>query len=199
MKNLPIALIYSRLVIGLLLVGLAWLDVPHFAIIAAMLISVGLLTDIFDGIVARQLKVSTEKLRRLDSGVDQIFWGLVIATAYVRCEAFFAANATKLLLLLAFEGLTYLLSFLRFGKEVATHSWAAKLWVLVSFGALLQVITSCGSGVVFEACFYIGLLSRLEIIAIILALRQWANDVPSLYNALRLRQGKPILRHKLLN
>lgn len=199
MKHLPIALIYSRLIIGMVLVALAWAGVAHFAAIAVGLISVGLLTDVFDGIIARQLGISSEKLRRLDSTIDQFFWAMVVLATYLECPGFFARNAAQLLTLLALEGLTYAVCFLKFRKEIATHSWAAKAWVLVSFAALVQIITTCESGLLFAASFGIGVLSRLEIVAILLLLRKWANDVPTAYHAVQLRRNKPIKRHKLFN
>ncbi|SFQ52825.1 CDP-alcohol phosphatidyltransferase family protein [Hymenobacter arizonensis] len=199
MKHLPLTLIYSRLLIGALLVALAWWHVPHFAALAVVLITLGLLTDVFDGIIARQLGISTEKLRRLDSTIDQAFWVMVLAATYLACPAFFAQNAAKLWALLALEGLTYAVSLLKFRKEVATHSWAAKAWVLVSFAALIQIITFCESRLLFEASFYVGVLSRLEIVAILVLLKQWANDVPTVYHAGLLRQNKPIRRYKLFN
>ena len=186
-RHLPLALMYARLALGLVLLALAALQVPHFAALAVGLITAGLLTDVFDGIIARQLGVSTEKLRRLDSTIDQVFWAAVVGAAWVACPGFFAQHAAQLLTLLALEGLTYALCYLKFRKEVATHSWAAKAWVLVSFAALVQIIGSCASGPLFQCAFYLGVLSRLEIGAIILLLRQWANDVPTVWHAGQLR------------
>ncbi|MBO2011643.1 CDP-alcohol phosphatidyltransferase family protein [Hymenobacter negativus] len=198
-RHLPFALICSRLVIGLALVLLAWVGVAHFAALAVMLITVGLLTDIFDGIIARQLGVSSEKLRRLDSTVDQFFWAAVVGAAYLACPGFFVRHAAQLLTLLALEGFTYAVCFLRFRKEIATHSWAAKAWVLVSFAALIQLVSTCDSRLLFAASFYLGVLSRLEIVGILLLLRKWTSDVPTCYHALRLRRNKPIKHHKLFN
>lgn len=64
--QIPMALILSRLVTGIVLVVLSFLAPPYFNWIAIILISYGLLSDIFDGIIARQLNISNEKLRRLD-------------------------------------------------------------------------------------------------------------------------------------
>lgn len=199
LRQLPLALMYGRLALGLLLLLLAGLAVPHFAALAVALITAGLLTDIFDGIIARQLGVSTEKLRRLDSTIDQVFWAAVVGAAWLACPGFFAQHAAKLLTLLALEGLTYALCYLKFSKEIATHSWAAKAWVLVSFAALVQVIGTCEARGLFEVSFYLGVLSRLEIGVIILLLRRWTNDVPTAWHAAQLRQGRPIKRHKLFN
>ena len=198
-RHLPLALMYARLVLGLVLLALAWLGVAHFAALAGGLITAGLLTDIFDGIVARQLGVSTEKLRRLDSTIDQVFWTSVVGATWLACPGFFTQHAVQLLILLALEALTYAVCYLKFRKEIATHSWAAKAWVLVSFAALIQLISSCEARWLFEASFYIDVLSRLEIVAIILLLRKWTNDVPTAWHAGQLRQGKSIKRHKLFN
>jgi CDP-diacylglycerol--glycerol-3-phosphate 3-phosphatidyltransferase len=199
MRHLPVVLVYSRLLIGGLLVVLSSLGASHFAEWAVALLTVGVLTDVFDGIVARRLGVSTEKLRRLDSAVDQAFWALVLVATYLACPAFFARHAAQLWLLLALEGVTYAVSYLKFGKEIATHSWGAKGWVLVSFAALVQIITTCDAQLLFTASFALGIVSRLEIVAILLLLRKWTNDVPTVYHAWQLRQNKPIRRHKLLN
>jgi phosphatidylglycerophosphate synthase len=196
---LPLVLIYSRLVSGLVLVGLSYYHVTHYGPLAIVLLVVAVLTDVFDGIVARHLGISTQRLRRLDSTIDQVFWLLVVLATYLACPGFFAANGRQLGALLGLEALTYVVSFWKFRKEVATHSFAAKAWVLVSLVALGQVSLSCRAGGLFQLCFYIGVLSRLEIIGILLVLKTWASDVPTVYHARRLRQGKAIRRHKLFH
>jgi CDP-diacylglycerol--glycerol-3-phosphate 3-phosphatidyltransferase len=199
MKNLPKTLIYSRLVIGILILAFSILHINNYKTIAVVLFTVGLLTDIFDGIIARQLKISTQNLRRLDSTIDQIFFVMVTYATFIECPDFFYVNKVKLIVLISIEGLTYLICFLKFKKEVATHTISSKIWTLILFGTIIQIMTTCNSIIVFDICFYVGFVTRLEIIGIILLLRKWTNDVPSLYQAVLLRQGKPIKRHKLFN
>lgn len=199
MNKLPIILIYSRLVIGLAVIALSIIHIRQYPFVAILLLTIGLLTDIFDGIIARQLNVSTEKLRRLDSTIDQIFFISVAIATYIHCPAFFHTHALKLTILIGFEVLAYLVCFIKFRKEIATHSIGAKIWTLVLFATLIQVIIECQSNVLFNICFWLGLVTRLEIIAIIFTLRRWTNDVPSLYHAVQIRQGKEIKRHKLFN
>jgi phosphatidylglycerophosphate synthase len=198
-KQVPILLIYSRLAIGGALLGLSCLKVAHFGALAVGLLALGVLTDVLDGIVARHLGVSSEKLRRLDSAVDQVFWASVLGATYLAWPGFFARHAAQLWLLVLLEVLTYAISLLRFRKEVATHSWGAKVWVLVSLAALIQIMTTGDAHGLFLGAFGIGVASRLEIVAIVLLLRHWANDVPTAYHAWRLRHGRPIQRYKLLN
>jgi len=199
MKYIPKLLIYSRLVIGMVIAFLSYLHVAHYNIIAVVLFAIGLLTDIFDGIIARRLNISGEHLRRLDSAIDQVFFVLVALATFIECPSFFYRNGIKLIILLGTEGMAYLVCFLKFRKEVATHAISSKAWTLVLFATLIQIMTTCNSVVLFTICFYAGLLTRLEIIAILLVLRNWTNDVPSVYHAVLLRKGKPIKRHKLFN
>ena len=199
MIQIPKALIFLRLVIGFAIIYLSIVHVDNYKIFAIILLSIGLLTDIFDGIIARQLKVSTQKLRRLDSSIDQIFFISVTIATYIQCSDFFKTNAFKLIILLGFEGLTYVVSYIKFKKEIATHSIGAKIWTLLLFATLIQLIVQCQSIVLFNICFWTGLLTRIEIIAIILILKTWTNDVPTFYHSIKLRQGKQIRRHKLFN
>ena len=198
-NRIPLALIYSRLIIGFAILILSVNQIEHYEIIAITLLTTGLLTDIFDGIIARHLNISTQKLRRLDSTIDQLFFiGFTVAT-YIQCPDFFETNFIKILILLGCEGLIYFVSFLKFKKEVATHSFGAKIWSILLFATLIEIIAHCQSAVLFELCFWVGIISRMEIALIILTLKRWTNDVPTLYHSLKLRQGKEIKRHKLFN
>lgn len=192
-------LIVSRLVAGIILVALSFLSLPYFNWIAITLISYGLLSDIFDGIIARRLNVSGEKLRRLDSSVDQVFFICTAIAAYMHAPSFFKENWLKIALLLGAEALCYLVSFIKFRKEVATHSIGAKIWTLFLFATLVQVIAQGQSTLLFELCFWTGMASRAEIIAILLTLKKWTNDVPSIVHAFQLRKERPIKRNKLFN
>ncbi|TCD07021.1 CDP-alcohol phosphatidyltransferase family protein [Pedobacter frigidisoli] len=199
MKNIPIALIYSRLLIGFGIILLSVIDANHYSFWAITLLSIGLLTDVFDGIIARRLNISSEILRRLDSSIDQVFFISVTVATYIQCPDFFKANLMKLAVLIGAEVLIYFVSYLKFKKEIATHSIGAKIWTLILFATLVEIMVHCKSLVLFELCLWVGLATRLEIIAITLVLKKWTNDVPTIYHAVKLRQGKEIKRNKLFN
>ena len=198
-RYFPKALIYSRLIIGIIILFISYCHIAHYNFIAVTLFTVGLLTDIFDGIIARRMNISTQNLRRLDSTIDQVFFIMVAIATFIECPQFFYDNHIKLIILLSLEALTYLVCFIKFRKEIATHAISSKAWTLILFATLIQIMVSCNSIMLFQICFYAGILTRLEIIGIILFLRKWTNDVPSIYHALLLRQGKEIKRHKLFN
>ncbi len=192
-------LILSRLLAGLIIIPLSYAGIENYKIIAISLLTFGLISDIFDGIIARRLQVSTQKLRRLDSSVDQLFFMAFGVATYIQCPLFFSSNAMPLIFLFGFEAATYLVSYIKFRKEIATHSIGAKFWTLLLFATLIQLIVSCGSVVLFQLCFWVGIITRAEIIAIILTLKEWTNDVPSLPHAIKLRKGIEIKRNKLFN
>jgi phosphatidylglycerophosphate synthase len=198
-RHIPLILIISRLVIGFVIIALALFPIDNHRSIIIALLTIGLLTDIFDGIVARRLGIATQKIRRLDSSVDQVFFVSVGIAAYIRCPVFFQEKAVMLIILLSTEALTYLVSYLKFKKEIATHSIGAKIWTLILFATLVQIIWKCESGIIFFICFWIGVITRLEIVAIILILKNWTNDVPSVYHAMQLRKGNNINRNKMFN
>ena len=193
------ALIIARFFIGVIIVILTCIEVEHNETIVISLLAIGLLTDVFDGIIARRLNVSTQSLRRWDSTVDQLFFISVIAATYLKYPEFYEVHWVKIALLVGIELLTYVVSFLKFKKEIATHSIGAKIWTLFLFATLVDVIIGGNSTVLFELFFWIGMLTRLEIISIILILKTWTNDVPTFVHALKLRKGKSIKRNNLFN
>ena len=198
-KNIPFTLIILRLVLGLLLLLFYWLKVDHFKWYAISFLVIGLLSDIFDGIIARKLAVSTTLLRRWDSSVDLLFFACISLVTYLSCPQFFKDNATLILILVGSEILTYIISFAKFKKEIATHSIGAKIWTLFLFALLVELLLHCQSTILFQLTVWLGLLTRLEIIAIILTLKNWSNDIPSIYHAIQIRKGKAILKNKLFN
>jgi len=199
LEKVPIALIYSRLILGFVLILISYFQPDYYQRIILAIIIWAILSDIFDGIIARRLNISTQRLRRLDSSIDQFFWICTLGGACYLCPDFFSRNSTKLYLILTVEGLTYLISFIRFRKEVATHAILSKFWTLTIMATLIQIVLSCHSVILFNVCFYVGILTRLEIIAILLILKKWTNDVPTFYHAILLRQGKEIKRNTLFN
>ncbi|HEX8018478.1 CDP-alcohol phosphatidyltransferase family protein [Mucilaginibacter sp.] len=199
MKKIPLLLILSRVLFGIAIIALSLVQSLHFRNIIIVLMIVGLLSDIFDGIIARRLNVSSPTLRRLDSGIDQFFWLCIVAGCYITCPQFFKDNMLKICILIAMEAGCYAISYIRFGKEVATHAISSKFWTLILLATMIQVTATCSSVILFNICFYLGIATRMEIIGMLLIIKQWTNDIPTIYHAILIRNGKEIKRHKLFN
>ncbi len=198
MKKIPFLLIYSRIVIALVIIFLAWLKVDNYSFIITILILVGLLTDIFDGIIARKLNVSTEKLRIWDSNVDMFFWLSVIASIFYLRFELVKPHILPISILLILELLAYLISFIKFKRTIATHSLLAKLWTLTLLLFLVELILNSTS-YTFVLCFVLGVISRVEIILIIATLKNWTTDVPSIFTVRKINNGQEIKKSKWFN
>lgn len=199
MKKIPFLLIYSRILLGILIGILAICKAPHSPIWIVLLMSLGLITDIFDGIIARKLKVSTEKLRVWDSNVDQFFWLVIIVSIFYLNIAFVFNNIVWIGCICLLECTAYLISYLKFKKSIATHSILAKIWTLSLLWFLIDLVLHSNSQVPFVVCVILGIVSRIEINLIILCLKQWTTDVPSIWVVPKINQGIPIKKNKLFN
>jgi len=197
--QIPTLLIYSRVILGFLIVAVTLFQPKFYPIYTVIFLTMGLLSDIFDGMLARHLGVSNERLRRLDSNVDQIFFICAIVSIYLQQPAFFQQHLYSIIILVASEIAIYVVSFIKFRKEVATHSLGAKIWTLFLFALLVQVTLTGQSHILFMMVFWLGILTRAEIIAIILVLRHWQNDVPNLKQAWRIRKGLAVQHNRFFN
>lgn len=197
--NLPQLLILFRLLLAPVIVSLAYLVQEKASTWIVVLMFAGLLSDIFDGIIARKQKLSTEKLRRQDSQTDLIFWiSIGVATWIIRHDII-EDKLFFIIILIIMEALCYLISFIKFKKETCTHAILSKFWGITLIIAFTSMIGFNYAGFPFYLMAAIGFLAHIDVILIILLLPNWQHDIPSFYHALKIRRGEPIKRHKLFN
>ncbi len=197
--RIPLLLVLFRLLLAPALVGLALACGPAAGEWLAMLVVLGVLSDVYDGIIARQLGVATATLRRLDSQADLAFWLGALWAGWHLFPAAVLSEWPTLAALLGLELLIYLVAWRRFGREMSTHAWSAKLWGLVLTLALARLLALGVTGWSFDLLLAVGLVAQLDCLAIALLLPAWEHDVPSAWHAWRRRRGLPIRRRKLLN
>lgn len=197
--KIPHYLILFRVLLAPVIVSLAFVLKDESRVPIVILMYLGLLSDIFDGIIARKQNISTEKLRRLDSQADLLFWIAIALSTWIIFPSLIKANRFGLASILIMEGLCYLISILKFGKETCTHAFLSKMWgitLLISFTALIGFNHA---GIPFKAAVVLGIISQLDVIAIILILPKWTHDIPSAYHAYLIRKNIPFKRNKLFN
>jgi CDP-diacylglycerol--glycerol-3-phosphate 3-phosphatidyltransferase len=153
-----------------------------FAIVAA------LLSDIYDGIIARRLGVETSALRRADGVADTIFYAAAVWSSWLLAPAAVRSVGRILALLLALEVLRYAFDYAKFRREASYHSYAAKLWGLVLALALVLLLAFNISGWLLRAAIWVGIASDIEGLAISIALPVWSHDIRSIAHALRARR-----------
>ena len=197
MKKIPHLLLVSRLVLSFVLPIFSFVENGVYWI--AVLIFIGLLTDIFDGIIARQIGVSTPKLRLMDSWIDRVFWISILATAYLCFPEVITQIFPWLVILISLDGLYYLVSLVRFKKAASAHPYITKLLGISLFVGFELLFIWEYAFVLAVIVPVLGVIARIDSILIYLILKEWDCDIPSFVHAIKLRKGKPIRRTKLLN
>ncbi len=199
MKKLPYILIAVRFILAPVILLLAYGKDERSSFLILSLMYFGLLTDIFDGIIARKAGVSSEKLRRLDSQTDLVFWLSLGVAAYLLNLELIKSEWKGIALLFTMEALCYIISWFRFGKETCTHAWLSKLWGLSLLLALTFLIGFQKTGWAFDLTVILGFISHVDVILIIILLPKWQYDVPSSYHAWRIRKGRYVKKTIFFN
>lgn len=185
-RHAALALTWFRLALAPVLVGIG---VRRFSgWLAAVVLAVGFLSDVFDGVVARQHGASTSDLRRLDSTVDTIFY---LAVAYCAWRLYPDALRPYLpfvAILIGTEVLNYVAAIVRLGREASYHARTARLFGLLLFVALGTLLAT-GSAALVSLAIAAGFVSHAENLAITLVLPEWRHDVPSVVHAWRIRSA----------
>ncbi|WEK68090.1 MAG: CDP-alcohol phosphatidyltransferase family protein [Candidatus Chryseobacterium colombiense] len=190
MKTLPYILIATRFILAPIIFSLAYFEGEESGFLILALMYFGLLTDIFDGIIARKVGVSSEKLRRLDSQTDLVFWLSLGFAAYFLNPELIKKQWEGIVLIFGMEALCYIISILKFGKETCTHAFLSKMWGVSLLIAFTYLIGFQQAGWAFYLTVGLGFISHIDVILIILLLPKWQYDVPSSYHAWRIRNGK---------
>lgn len=185
MNRLPLFLVLLRAALAPVLVLLALFH-PSGAAFGACLVT-ALLSDYFDGVIARRLGVATTNLRRLDSAADTLFY-LAAAFAVWRLHPGAVLERQAALITLAgLELFRYVFDLAKFGREASYHMWTSKLWGLFLFAGFLSLLAFGQDSVWVSLMVYVGILADVEGIAISLILPRWQADVPTIFHAYRLR------------
>ncbi len=199
MKKIPVLLILMRLLLGPIMIIIAYSQIENLRIVLVCLIILGLLTDIFDGIIARKLNISSEKLRRMDSQTDLIFWLCVGWCSWLLNPEIILNNLYAIILIFTMEVFTYIFSIAKFGKETCTHALLSKLWGITLLVAFISIIGFGYGGISILLVVIFGIIGHLDVYLIIYFLPKWTHDVPSSYHAYLLKKGIPFKKNKWFN
>ena len=199
MKNIPLLLIGFRFLLGPAMILITYSYGPGARLLLAIMLLLGLLSDIFDGIVARHTGTSTAALRRMDSQTDLLFWLCAGWCSWLLNPEIVTANKYAVITIFVMEGLTYVFSIAKFGKETCTHALLSKLWGLTLFTAFVSILGFGHGGVPVALAVIFGIVSHIDVYLIIFLLPKWTHDVPSAWHAWQIRQGRGIKRNKMFN
>ena len=186
LKKLPILLTGLRALLAPVVVLLS-LYVPLPRAFAVCLVT-AFLSDIFDGVLARRLKIATANLRRLDSVADTLFYAGCVFAAWHLYPAVITAHMTSLAVLGALEVMRYAIDFLKFRREASYHMWSSKVWGIALFAGFFGLLVMGSSGAIVSCAIYLGIVADIEGLIISLVLPRWQADMPTFVHAVRARR-----------
>ncbi len=181
-KRIPYFLIYSRLVMAVYLILTAFSKPLQDPILISIVLVTGILTDIFDGIIARKLKSDTVHLRQLDSKVDTAFWISFLYLLLCIHPKFMRDHAVQLFILLASEIVIQLLGYFKFNRALALHTYSAKTWAVLLTFTVLRLLLVGNAETLFYMMFIWGLISQTEVLIIVFKLKVFTVDVRSVFS-----------------
>jgi phosphatidylglycerophosphate synthase len=185
--TIPYALIWFRGVAGLAILALCMVKAPLAPVLSTILLALGVLTDIFDGVIARRLNVVTPDLRLWDSRCDVVFWVCAAVGLHILWPDLWATTWIMVATLVVLEMIPRVISHVRFRKEASTHHLMSKIFTLFLWALLSQLFLTGEVGFLFWVTWALGIISQCEAIAIMAIIPKWACDIKSLKVALDMR------------
>jgi len=188
-QSIPWAMAAARVLLGPVLVVGERCGWSGFSL--ASIVVTALLSDIFDGVLARRWRCDTAAVRLFDSMADTVFYLCAAAALWIAQPRVWQDNAILLGTLLSLEALRFGVDFVRFGKPASYHSWLAKSWGLVMALAIIATFGSSHASRLLPLALWLGIATDLEGLAMSLILPIWRRDVKTLAAAWRIRRELP--------
>jgi CDP-diacylglycerol--glycerol-3-phosphate 3-phosphatidyltransferase len=183
---IPVALTSYRLTLGFVAIGCAWHGADPS--IYAVILVTGILSDIFDGIIARKLGIATVFLRRYDSAVDVIYYICILITGTMAHPTAIREHLPAIIVILVSEGVCFLVCLVRFQCLPGTQSFLARCYGIVIFTCFFVLLVCGRSRIVFAVTATVAVIANREIVLIMLASTVAPVDVKSI---LHLRRQAP--------
>jgi phosphatidylglycerophosphate synthase len=195
---IPFSLVIFRLVLAPVMLIWAWQTHQSGWFLVTCLWA-GMISDIFDGIIARKLGTATNSLRKWDANVDIVFWLAAGICIWMLNGQLLKDHLWFIVVLFVLEPVSDLINFVKFRKSGCAHNWLSKTWGLLLLVTFTFLLAGKQPLWLFRICLVTGLLSQLDRIIISSLLPGPECDIPSCYHAWLRRKGRTFKRYKLFN
>lgn len=185
-QGIPWAMAAGRAMLGPVLIAGERCGWSGFGL--ATLVVTALVSDIFDGVLARRWKCDTARVRLFDSMADTFFYACVAVALWIGVPQVWHQNGGLLGVLLFAEAASFGVALAKFGKPASYHSYIAKTWGLVMAVGVIAALAAGRSNALIPVALGLGVLSNLEGIAMSAMLPVWRKDVKTLREAWQLRK-----------
>jgi CDP-diacylglycerol--glycerol-3-phosphate 3-phosphatidyltransferase len=153
----------------------------------AIFITISLVTDILDGLIARVFKCQTDIGAKLDSWADTGTYILAFLAIYLFKWSTIKPYAGILLLFVFLWVLSYVIVFAKFGGLLGLHTWFFKLTGYLQGAFIVSLFNWGFSEWLFFISIGVGILAQLEEIIIFFVMKQKRSNVKGLYWVLKNR------------
>lgn len=158
--------------------------------IAAVCIGLALLSDVFDGMLARRWQLDTVTLRRRDTRADTLFYACVLAVIWFRYPESLERRWVLIAGLITAEVIQHTFAAVKYGRHASYHSWISRIWGLMMASAMIALLGWGIDNWFLDLTIAWGILCNVQGLAMSLLLPTWHNDVPTLFHAFRLRAAE---------
>lgn len=186
LEKIPQALIIFRFLLGPVILLAYFLESHPYWYVLILTLAFG--SDFFDGVIARKLKVSTDRLRSLDSWADTTFYVCVFIVAVALHYAVIVEYWIALTLLLVLEITRHVFDHVKFGRSASYHMWSAKLWGVCLYLAFVQLLGWGETDYLFLLAIVVGILTDIEGLLASKILSSWRADIPSIFHAYKIEK-----------
>jgi len=176
--SIPNILSLTRLALVPVLVVLAYFAEPEGFLVV---LAVSLLSDVFDGYLARKLNLVSELGAKLDSWADMLTYGCMILGIYWIWPQIFAQQLWFLVAATLSFILPVLYAFNKFGEYPSYHTLGAKT-AAVLMAPAFYLLTLMGADLFFNAVIIFHIIVAFEELAITSVLTQPRSNVRSIFS-----------------
>ncbi len=187
-RNVPNAISIARLCATTVLLASVLL---HLIELFKGLLLACLLSDIFDGLIARTFHLTSKLGATLDSVADlaTMFIGLLGVLVFQR--QFVAQHYLELLLIMAFYIAELIVSLLRYGKVSSFHTLLDRIAAYMAGIFVMSMFLWGYHGWLFQLTVTVYIVALSEEMLLIYLLPDWRSDVGSMFRVLAGRGTKP--------
>jgi phosphatidylglycerophosphate synthase len=183
--KLPALLISFRAALGPGMILVSRLSHKGWLLVAC--VGLALLSDVFDGLLARRWHMDAEALRRWDTRADTFFYACVLAVVWLRYPASVQQRFPLIAALIGAEIAQHLVAIIKYRRHASYHSILSKIWGLLLAGAMIALLGWGVDNWFLDLAIAWGILCNLQGLAMTLLLPAWHRDVLTLFHAWRLR------------
>jgi phosphatidylglycerophosphate synthase len=185
--RLPALLISFRAALGPVLIVINLVSTR--GLLMTVCIGLALLSDVFDGVLARRWNVAAVTLRRRDTRADTWFYACVLVVIVLRHPEALTKRWVLVAALLTAEVIQHVFAAAKYGKHASYHSWISRIWGVLMAASMIGLLGFGVDNWFLGLTIAWGIVCNLQGLAMSLLLDRWHNDVPTLLHAWQLRQA----------